>query len=68
MRLSPQRQREIEEVLEHTASGKDEDLMIFKHISPSLLRLWLVESLGEIRSLRTKLKGEDETRKVEEQE
>lgn len=61
MRLNPQRQREIEEILEHTKNETTDDLVVFKHISPSLLRIWLTQCLEEIKYLRQHKRAEDNT-------
>lgn len=54
MTLSAFREHEIKEVLEYTKSG--ENMMVFKHLSPSLIRLWLEECMQEIETLRTAAK------------
>ncbi len=64
MRLNPQRQREIEEILEHTKSETATDLTVFKHLSPSLMRIWLVQCLGEIEHLRKQKRSEDNTQEL----
>lgn len=51
MKLSAFRENEIKEVLEYTKSG-GENMAVFKHLSPSLIRLWLDECIQEIEMLR----------------
>lgn len=60
--MNPQREAEIRKLLEHTSSKSELDLEILKHMSPSLILLWLTQAMDEIDFLRKRHKSEDDTK------